>query len=422
MVKRLLAIAFIFFCTSMAWLILGGTIVARSGASAERLRGRVQSVWGAPHVQAAPYAEYKLPAHYTETVTEDGRLKMIERTRFDSHSLRPSASEINVDLKNEYRQKGLLWYSTYKVGFRGDYTFRNPEPQKESMRVYLPLPAAQAVYDDLQFSVGGRAITPLTEKEAAYITIEVPPSEAVKLQVSYRSQGLESWRYSFGQEVNPVENFHLRMTTNFRDIDFPDNTLAPSEKREITGGWQLDWAYKNLLSGYAIAMSMPEKLQPGPLASEISFFAPVSLFFFFFLIFIITTLRNIDLHPMNYFFLGAAFFAFHLLLAYLADHLDINASFVICSAVSVLLVVTYLRLAVGMQFAVREAALAQIIYLVLFSYAFFFKGLTGLSITIGAILTLFAVMQMTGRIRWSEKFAAFDSRRPVAAPPFPVAN
>jgi hypothetical protein len=64
-----------------------------------------------------------------------------------------------------------------------------------------------------------------------------------------------------------------------------------------------------------------------------------------------------------------------------------------------------------MQFAIREAALAQVIYLVLFSYAFFFKGLTGLSITIGAILTLFAVMQMTGRIRWEDKFAGFNSRQ-----------
>jgi hypothetical protein len=43
---------------------------------------------------------------------------------------------------------------------------------------------------------------------------------------------------------------------------------------------------------------------------------------------------------------------------------------------------------------------------VLFSYAFFFEGYTGLSITVGAIVTLFVVMQMTGRIRWTEKFAA----------------
>jgi hypothetical protein len=39
------------------------------------------------------------------------------------------------------------------------------------------------------------------------------------------------------------------------------------------------------------------------------------------------------------------------------------------------------------------------------SYAFFFQGFTGLAITIGAILSLFVVMQMTGRIHWEEKFA-----------------
>jgi hypothetical protein len=48
--------------------------------------------------------------------------------------------------------------------------------------------------------------------------------------------------------------------------------------------------------------------------------------------------------------------------------------------------------------------LVQFVYLVLFSYAFFFKGFTGLSITIGAIATLFVVMQATGRIKWEEHF------------------
>jgi len=49
--------------------------------------------------------------------------------------------------------------------------------------------------------------------------------------------------------------------------------------------------------------------------------------------------------------------------------------------------------------------LAQFVYLVLFSYAFFFEGFTGLAITIGAILTLFIAMQTTARIQWAEKFA-----------------
>src|SRR5206468_3267721 len=164
------------------------------------------------------------------------------------------------------------------------------------------------------------------------------------------------------------------------------------------------WDYQNLVSGFNVALKMPQKLQPGPLAGRISYFAPVSLFFFFFLVFILSTLRGLDLHPMNYFFLACAFFAFHLLLAYLCDHVSIHVAFLISSAVSVLLVVSYLRLVVDARFAVREAGLAQFIYLVAFSYAFFFEGFTGLAITVGAIATLFVAMQMTGRIRWAEKF------------------
>src|SRR6187549_544911 len=204
------------------------------------------------------------------------------------------------------------------------------------------------------------------------------------------------------------------MTTNFADIDFPDNTLSPTKKTPNGGGWALEWNYRSLVSGYQIAMKMPEKLQPGPLAGRISFFAPVSLFFFFFLMLIITTMRGIELHPMNYFFLAAAFFSFHLLLAYLVDHVSIHSSFAISAAVSIFLVVTYLRLVVGIRFASREAALAQFIYLVMFSYAFFLKGFTGLAITIGSVLTLFVVMQITGRIRWTEKFTIKPMGEPAA--------
>jgi len=204
------------------------------------------------------------------------------------------------------------------------------------------------------------------------------------------------------------------MKTNFKDIDFPDNTLSPLEKLETANGWDLTWSYKNLLSGYQIAMVMPEKLQPGPLAGRISFFAPVSLFFFFFLMLIITTLRGIELHPMNYFFLAAAFFSFHLLLAYLVDHVSIHLAFVISSVVSIFLVVSYLRLVVGLHFASREAALAQFVYLVAFSYAFFLKGFTGLAITIGSVTTLFVVMQATGRIRWKDKFSLTPTEQPRA--------
>jgi inner membrane protein involved in colicin E2 resistance len=99
-------------------------------------------------------------------------------------------------------------------------------------------------------------------------------------------------------------------------------------------------------------------------------------------------------------------------MAYLVDHVDIHAAFAIAAATSVFLVVTYMRLVVGARLALVETALSQLVYLVLFSYAFFFEGYTGLSITVLCIVTLFIVMQFTGRVDWSVLF-----RKPGATAP-----
>jgi len=463
MVKRIVAIVFIFCAAAAAWGILGATIFSRTRSSRSMLSGQVASSWGAPQEQAPPSAHYEetMPRKVT-TVVDGKKTERISEERV-TRALALDASRLEVRLDLEHRQKGLLWYSTYKVAFAGVYTFRGPSqgwtkmPQETEQERYerfrrkwdedlgvtreppkmpglvkkaeglaegttgmkrlalqreqrvtftFPYPAEKAIYDDLQVSVDGQPLALASQAKGVSGTAQVTAGKAVAVRVGYRSQGLESWRYRFGGEVSQVRDFALRVATNFRDIDFPENTLSPSQKRQTARGWELDWNYKSLISGFQVGIAMPQKLQPGPLAGEISLFAPVSLFFFFFVMFILTTLRGIELHPMNYFFLAAAFFAFHLLLAYLVDHVSIHTAFVVCSLVSMFLVVSYLRLVVGMRFAAMEAGGAQFIYLVLFSYAFFFKGFTGLTITVGAILTLFAVMQLTGRIRWAEKFKA----------------
>jgi len=52
------------------------------------------------------------------------------------------------------------------------------------------------------------------------------------------------------------------------------------------------------------------------------------------------------------------------------------------------------------------AALAQFAYMVLFSYSFFFDGITGLTITVGAIITLAVLMLKTAATDWRTLFAA----------------
>ena len=80
-------------------------------------------------------------------------------------------------------------------------------------------------------------------------------------------------------------------------------------------------------------------------------------------------------------------------------------AFLIASGTSIALVVSYLRLVGGMSFAFLQAGMAQLVFLVLFSYAFFFEGYTGLTVTVGSIITLFIMMQMTARVDWSQVFA-----------------
>lgn len=406
MLRQILALALIFVCTAIAWMILGATISTRTYGSNQQLQGHVASTWGTAQQQSPPVGTYLVTDVVNSTTVENGKVVTHSQSVQRQVALPVEASRIHVNLHLTPRQKGLLWYSTYAVDFTGDYTFRNDTAEAQAVDFRLRFPAQKAIYDGLQMKVNGQTVELATDDQGTVGQATLKPGETASLQVAYRSQGLDFWRYQLGEGVSQARDFMLTMQTNFPDIDFADDTLSPTSKQPILGGWQLTWQYSNLVSGFQIGMTMPAKLQPGPLAGEISYAAPVSLFFFFFLIFIITTLRKIDLHPMNYFFLATAFFAFHLLLAYLVDHISIHAAMALASVVSVALVVSYLRLVVGLRFAALEAGTAQLIYLVLFSYAFFWKGFTGLAITIIAVITLFVVMQVTGRIRWSERFAA----------------
>jgi len=405
MVKRIVAIGVIFLCTAVAWAILGSTVFYRTYSSDSDLRGRVASTWGAPQEQSPPTAAYHTGSFKDVTTVEDGQ--KVVRTVDDRklYWLGLQKSRVNAALHVDYRRKGLLRYSTYQVLFAGAYEFVNPDDEPHEVTFAINLPAEQAIYDDFVFTLNGAPLQISSATREMSATAVVKPHETAELNVGYRSQGLESWRYNFGEHVNQVHDFQLRVTTDFKGFDFPGDTQSPTEEHQTAAGWELNWNYQNLMSGYKIGIAMPQKLQPGPLTGRICYFAPVSLLFFFFVLYVLTTIRGLSIHPMNYFFIACAFFSFHLLMAYLVDHISIHAAFAICSAVSIFLLVSYLRLVLGLRFAALESGVAQLIYLVLFSYAFFFEGFTGLAIAIGAIITLFVAMQVTGRIRWAEKFA-----------------
>jgi hypothetical protein len=411
--RRIAAVVFIFVCATAAWMVLGSITSYRTYEQDQKLKQAVGELWGTAQKQEAAKIEYYEMVEKTiaPSQNQENPPKTINELETRPYTL--DSSDINVAFNLEHRKKGLLWYATYKVKFDGKYSIKNDLNEEKDFIFTYAFPSKDGIYDNFSLIVDGQKLknTELVDGVVAH-KFHLLPQQESNIEILYGSQGMDEWWYLFGKNVSQIRNFKLTATTDFKDFDFPENGISPTTKEKIGNNWRLTWQFSSLISGIQIGIKMPQKLNPGPFASRVSFFAPVSLFLFLFLIFIISIIRKIDIHPMNYFFISAAFFSFHLLLTYLADHIDIYPAFAISSIVSIVLVITYMRLVVGPRFAIVEVGLSQLVYLVFFSYTFFLTGFTGLTVTICCILTLFAVMQFTGKIDWSSISASNDKMPP----------
>ena len=400
--KRIILVVLVFGAACVGWSILGTTVKVRSHMLGSRLGPQVCDLWGSPLAQKAPAFTVQIPG--TEQVRH----------------LMPTANQIDVKIDLDYRRKGLIWYPTYKVSFDGRYTVTNDEVAAQKVRAHFDFPAPAATYDAFLFEVdGSRLVLPVNTQTGISELLEVEPGVSRELHVAYETQGLGDWRYCVDPDVGRVQGLELTVTTNFVNVDYPPGSRSPTSVEPTESGMLLRWEASDLITTQQIGVVVPGKLNPGPLSTRITFFAPVCLLFFFLVMAAINILRKIPVHPMHYLFIAAGFFAFHLLFAYLVDHLNVHLSFGISAVISVTLVVRYLASALGSRFPWKAALLAQVFYLVLFSYSFFLKGMTGLTVTVGAVVTLAVMMTLTAKLDWDDVFARPDEcrRRHKPVPP-----
>jgi hypothetical protein len=163
-VRRLAAITFILFGATVAWTVLGSSLIARTGQFDGRLEPEVQLLWGPPHRQLAPGGWILRPGTDTEVVESkepDGRVVRREITKAVVRRVPVPLEQTraSVDLDLEHRRKGLLWFPTYTVAFTAAYRFTNPDLEPRTLEVRFPLPAEHALFDDFVFALDGRPPT-----------------------------------------------------------------------------------------------------------------------------------------------------------------------------------------------------------------------------------------------------------------------
>jgi hypothetical protein len=386
--KRIFAVAIIFVLACGGWFVLGSATATRTAGSHAALGSQVEALWGVPLTQRAPSFSVAVPG------TEEQRWLM------------PEANDIAVGVTSDYRRKGLLWYSTYVVDFDGVYTIANDDAVAQKVKVHFDFPTESGTYDAFVASVDGERLRQdVKTREGISELIALEPGARAEFRIAYRTRGLDSWRYVTDLHAGRVRNLDLKLMTDFSDIDFAPGSLSPMASEPASGGGlELAWQAEDLITQQNIGILIPEKLNPGPLTARITFFAPVCLIFFFVLIATINIIYKVDIHPMHYLFVVAGFFSFHLLFAYFVDVLNVHLAFVLAAIIAVSLVTSYLSAALHGKFPWKVAVAGQLFYLVLFSYSFFLKGITGLTIAIGSVVTLAVLMRVTAHLDWNEIF------------------
>src|SRR4029434_3024475 len=120
MTKHIIAIAIIFICTTVAWSVLGTTIFSRTYSFDDIMSRRVASIWGALHMQKSPMATTIKEVTKKVETNENNKtvVRVVKEKVATPISLEGSRVKVALDL--EHRQKGLLWYSTYKVDAAAD--------------------------------------------------------------------------------------------------------------------------------------------------------------------------------------------------------------------------------------------------------------------------------------------------------------
>ncbi|MDP6629383.1 MAG: inner membrane CreD family protein [Kiritimatiellia bacterium] len=401
--KRIVMVGVIFAIACGAWWILGTATAVRSASRFGKLGPQVENLWGDPLVQKAPSVS-------VETVRSAQRWMM------------PQKNDITVRLETDYRKKGLIWYPTYTCAFDGTYTIANTEAIAQKIRIHFDFPAQGATYDNFAISVDGASVlAPIDTAKGIDETVELGPGESAEFRVTYRTRGIRDWRYKMDPNVGRVQNLNLVLQAGFDDIDYTGGSLSPMSIVKTDDGVDVAWIASDLITSEDIGVVIPEKLNPGPLTSRITFFAPVCLLFFFMLVGTINIIYGVNIHPMHYLFVAAGFFAFHLLLSYMAGLVNIHLSFIIAATTSVVLVTTYLSAALGGKFPWKVAIAGQLFFLVLFSYSFFLKGITGLTVAIGSVVTLAIMMRVTARLDWDDVFSrpTRSERQRPDTPPAP---
>ena len=119
----LIAIGIIYMGCAIAWFILGGSVVSRSGESDQRIATEVARLWGGRHNQIAPTAWLEVPRTVVEElppIVAGGPARREEKTIVDRTPAPASSSRVDVGEVCDANGRRQFFVNSLGLGLSGE--------------------------------------------------------------------------------------------------------------------------------------------------------------------------------------------------------------------------------------------------------------------------------------------------------------
>ncbi|MCB1158435.1 MAG: hypothetical protein H7A25_00625 [Leptospiraceae bacterium] len=392
------------------WLIFGAISVAigfrisdRHQSTYSRNSKAVIDIWGGNIYQSPPsltYNDYEIQEVENKKTGELQKRRVLVNPNIGFH-----AQTLQIKIDKNVRQKGLLKFPGYDLLFSGEYKLKNTLKRTENLNFYFELPQNAGNITDIVVILDGKEYTEDTNlANGISWSKEMQAGEEATFLIKYKAQGTGYFSYTLGNVQKEIKNLLINIQTDFEDYIIPERAMVPTRQASDGKISKIEWSSKNLITGQSVALKFQLSDDYGSIAAKLYFYAPLSLFLFLFLILLVTVAREIKLHPMHYLFIIVSFFIFYLLGSYMISYIGVIQGIIASLAVSTGILLYYIYLIGKSAELLQTVAGSAIIFQWIFSVAFFFPEHTGFTITISTILSFIALMKITAKTNWENKF------------------
>ena len=334
----------------------------------------------------------------------------------------PDRTEIEGRMDAELRHRGIYKIPLYSAKLKIKSTILLPAPESTAHFVFAGL--SEGEMENLKATVDGSAVYLQPEKNLPFATAVFAgtlSSGSHEIVFEFTVKGTQMLRF-----VPMAQHTKAALVSNWPHPDFSGSQLPSSRNitaEGFTAVWEIngpegtDDLFYEAASGPEANASSTESAeeesgfgvhlyQPVDIYQQMERALKYAVLFIsltFLAFFIFEALHPIQIHPLQYLFVGLGLCLFYLLLLSLAEHTGFEMAYLIASIADISLITLYAKSVLG---SVKKAALFSAMLVFLYAFLYIILQLEIYSLlagSIGLFLILAGIMYMTRRIDWYSK-------------------